>query len=230
MEASRGAHVTVAGRAFNRAAFVASVLEKDPEATRALVAQIREDAARGGEHAPGLVLFSEAFRGRILGWLKHGRFPADPGAAEEVWNETLLRVWRKAGAYEESRSAFLTWAMNQARWAASDYRRHLPKVQEVTLSPGDDVSAAESEPEPLTKPEREALLRAFAHLTETQQLLVRWRFIAELPHGAIARDVLGGKQSEDNVRVYVNRAMAALRRYYDEELRNRPRKEGPKDG
>lgn len=193
--------MNVAGRSFNRAAFVASVLEKDPEATRALVAQIREDAASGGEDAPGLVLFSEAFRGRILGWLQHRRFPADPTAAEEVWNETLLRVWRRATEYDEGRSAFLTWAMNQARWAASDYGRRVPKRQEFVLSPGADVTSEEGEREPLTEQESQALERAFARLKDTQQLLVRARFIAELPHGEIARDVLGGKQSEANVRV-----------------------------
>lgn len=230
MEAAAGPHVSVAGRSFNRAAFVASVLEKDPEATRALVAQIREDAARGSEDALGLMLFSEAFRGRILGWLQHRRFPADPSAAEEVWNETLLRVWRRAPEYEENRSAFLTWAMNQAKWAAQDYVRRVPKRQEFVLSPGADVTSDESEPEPLTVQESQALQRAFTRLNDTQQLLVRARFIAELPYAVIARDVLGGKQSEANVRVYVNRAMIALRRSYDEELKDLHGKEVPRDG
>jgi DNA-directed RNA polymerase specialized sigma24 family protein len=111
-----------------------------------------------------------------------------------------------------------------------DYGRRVSTRQEFALSPGAEIPSAEGEPEPLTKHEREALLRAFARLTDTQQLLVRARFVAELRHSAIARDVLGGKQNEANVRVYVNRAMAALRRYYDDELRNRPRKEVPKDG
>jgi RNA polymerase sigma-70 factor (ECF subfamily) len=209
---------------------IASLLNNDPEATRALVAHIKEDAARGDEDSPGLVLFSEAFRGKILGWLQHRHFPRDPGAAEEIWNDTLLRVWTRAAEYDESRSGFLTWAMNQARWAAWDHMRRVPKRQEFAPSPGVDLRSEEDESEPLTKHEREALLRAFARLTETQRLLVRARFVAELPHGAIARDVLGGKQSEANVRVYVNRAMAVLRRYHDEELKNRPRKEVPKDG
>lgn len=225
MEAATGTHVSVAGRLVNRAAFIAAVLEKDPEATRALVAQIKEDAASGGEDSPGLVLFSEAFRGKILGWIQYRRFPADPAAAEEVWNDTLLRVWTKVGGYEESRSAFLTWATNQAKWAASDYVRRSPNKQKVSLAHGGDVTSQESDPELLTEAERQALRRAFARLNDTQQALLRLRFISALPHREIARHVLGGQQSEANVRVYVNRATVVLRRYYDDELRAVTRKE-----
>jgi DNA-directed RNA polymerase specialized sigma24 family protein len=120
--------------------------------------------------------------------------------------------------------------MNQAKWAASDYRKGLPTAHEVTLSAEDETVSDESDREPLGDQESQALERAFARLKDTQQLLVRARFLAELRHGEIARDVLDGKQSEANVRVYVNRAMVALRRYYDEELKDLHGKEVPSDG
>jgi RNA polymerase sigma factor (sigma-70 family) len=226
MEATAGSYVSVAGRMVNRAAFIASLRAKNPEATRALVRQIKDDIAHGAEGSRGLELFSEAFRGNILSWLQSRRFPDDPTAAAEVWSETLFRVWRKAGEYDETRSTFLTWAMNQAKWAASEYARRVSRRREVSLTHQFEAMPEESEPERLTEAQRRAHLHAFTRLTETQQLLVRARYVSGLRHSEIANDVLAGSQSEANVRVYVNRAMAVLRRHYQDEFERSTREGG----
>lgn len=241
MQLSTTAYVEVDGHSVEVTAFISAVQLGDQQATRWLIVQMRQDLVAKSETAPGLILFSQAFRGKILGWIQYKRFPHDPRAAEEVWNDTLLRVWSRIGSYDESRSALLTWAMNQAKWAAGDYLRHSRRNQETAAgtpgdSPGKDTSALTlsllneakreaEEPEPLTVFEKRALTRALGRLSETQQRLLHLRFTCELSHGEIARSTLAGDIREEHVRVYVNRAAKRLRCYYDEELKRETRKE-----
>jgi RNA polymerase sigma factor (sigma-70 family) len=241
MQLSTTAYVEVDGHSAEVTAFISAVQRGDKQATRWLIAQMRQDLVAKSETAPGLILFSQAFRGKILGWIQYKRFPHDPRAAEEVWNDTLVRVWSRIRSYDKSKSALLTWAMNQAKWAASDYSADSRRNRETPAgtpgdSPGRDASALTlsllneakreaEEPEPLTVFEKRALSRARRRLTETQRRLLHLRFICDLSHGEIARSRLAGDIPEAHVRVYVNRAAKRLRCFYDEELKRESRKE-----
>jgi DNA-directed RNA polymerase specialized sigma24 family protein len=62
-------------------------------------------------------------------------------------------------------------------------------------------------PEPLTADEQKAIRRAFDKLTDSEQRLLRHRFVSGLGNVEIARLDLSGIP-EEHVRVYVNRAAA----------------------
>lgn len=64
------------------------------------------------------------------------------GAAEdveEVFNDTLLAVWRDVGEYDPRRARFRTWVFLQARWAALDRRRAL--AREAAAGPLPELAA-----------------------------------------------------------------------------------------
>jgi len=61
--------------------------------------------------------------------------------AEEVFNDTLLAVWREVGEYDPQRARFRTWVFLQARWVALDRRRALARHGENDPLP--ELAAAE---------------------------------------------------------------------------------------
>lgn len=51
------------------------------------------------------------------------RVVQSPEVAEEVMQETFLKIWRNIGTYDEAKGKFYTWAMNIARNTAIDFTR-----------------------------------------------------------------------------------------------------------
>jgi RNA polymerase sigma factor (sigma-70 family) len=220
----------------------------EPEAERRVVSLLREELRNGGSNNRGLLLLQEAFRNRVVGWLTHTFFAGDLPTAEEAWNDTLYRVWTRVKQYDESRSRFGTWVWNQARYAALDLRRKRRADREVPY-PGEEPSSKGGEgeettdvlrkrldegamrefeePEPLTRAEERAIRRALGRLTNTEQWLLRLRYVYGFRNVDIARQELAGRPlPEEHVRVYVNRATKRLRAYYEEELHRQASKRG----
>jgi RNA polymerase sigma factor (sigma-70 family) len=242
--------VTVANIKLEEASFIEAIRRGELEPERALARQIRQDFQSRANHAPGLLLLQKAVRSSIVGWLQHGIFGGDHGMAEEAWNDALYRIWSRIERYDESRSRFLTWVWNQARWAALDLRRKPEAGRDIPYTgegPKDDEEQSEAaekridllhkgleeqakrqleEPEPLTRIERRAIKRALGRLTKTEQLLLHLRYVHGFRNVDIARnELLERSIPEEHVRVYVNRAAKRLRKYYDEELRIEPARE-----
>jgi RNA polymerase sigma factor (sigma-70 family) len=61
--------------------------------------------------------------------------------AEEVFNDTLLAIWRDVGEYDPQQARFRTWVFFKARWAALDRRRVLTRDEETGPLP--ELAAAE---------------------------------------------------------------------------------------
>ncbi|MBL6598036.1 MAG: sigma-70 family RNA polymerase sigma factor [Alphaproteobacteria bacterium] len=117
------------------------------------------------------------------------RLGADERAAEEVVQETMLMVWRKAGAFDPDRAAASTWVFTIARNKRIDRIRREARPE---YDPNDPLlvgTAPETADQPLQRRQHGDRLRvAIATLPEEQASLVRLAFFDDLSHREIATD------------------------------------------
>lgn len=117
------------------------------------------------------------------------RLGADERAAEEVVQETMLMVWRKAASFDARRAAASTWVFTIARNKRIDRirREHRPE-----LDPNDPAlvgQAPETADMPLQRRQHSDRLRtALSLLPEEQASLVRSAFFDDKSHREIASE------------------------------------------
>lgn len=134
-------------------------------------------------------------------------------AAEEVTQEVMIAVWRKASYFDPSKAGASTWVFTIARNQRIDRLRrarsrtadHLPDPSdEPDMSPsGEDIT--------LIAEREEGVRKALASLPNDQSTIVRLSFFAEKPHAEIARELgipLGTVKSR--VRLALNRLRTLL--------------------
>lgn len=113
------------------------------------------------------------------------RLGAPAAAAEELAQETLLSVWRKAAQYDPARAGASTWIFTIARNLRIDAIR-----RERPAPPPDELSEASDEPggEGLVLfAERETLVRrALGTLPAEQAEVIQLSFFSDEPHSVIA--------------------------------------------
>jgi RNA polymerase sigma-70 factor (ECF subfamily) len=154
--------------------------EEDPSAW------IADIAARRSRESFAL-LFSR-FAPRVKSYLL--KLGARPALAEELAQETLLTVWRKAAYFDPNRASAATWIFTIARNLRIDAlrREHHPE-------------ALENEPELVPDEEQpaDAIIVALQRLNRVRQALgdlsadqvevVRLSFFEEKPHSEISEDL-----------------------------------------
>lgn len=127
----------------------------------------------------------ETFAPRIKAYMM--RQGADPGMAEELAQETLLTVWRKASLYSGEKGSATTWIFTIARNLRIDRLRReatwveLPEghAEEASNDPlPDDLLAAEQR--------RQRVQQALAELPQDQHEVVLLSYIEGLSHSEIA--------------------------------------------
>lgn len=115
------------------------------------------------------------------------RLGADDAAAEEVAQEALLAIWRKAHLYDPAKAAASTWIFAVARNMRIDLIR---RERRPELDPDDPALVPDAEPradDQLGARQREALVReAIRQLPPEQAEVVRLSFYEEKPHAEIA--------------------------------------------
>jgi RNA polymerase sigma factor (sigma-70 family) len=217
--------VKVGGRPIELGALIDGLHKADPASEGLLARQLRDDEAafaarppdeRAAFHSEGLRIVNLAYRGRVTAFLR-GILGKDEAGIEESWVRLLERVFARISQYDASRSKLRTWIFNQARYAALDYLRESRKMSR-SEGPSESVELASFVEEPLTTHESAALRRAMARLTPTQRTLVWWRYVRGLTPVEISRAGLT-EIPEEQVRVYIARAMTSLRTYMEEERR-----------
>lgn len=119
------------------------------------------------------------------------RIGADPTSAEELAQETMLTVWRKAATYDPAKAAVSTWIFAIARNRRIDKARQesRPTVDEHDLtgavrwqeSAFGDIQAAQ---------EQAILIDAMADLPDEQVEVIRKAFYEDKSHAVVA-DELG---------------------------------------
>lgn len=156
------------------------VAQPSPEADEA-ARQILAIAV-SADRAAFAALF-ERFAPRVKSYLM--RLGASAGAAEELAQETLLAVWRKAAQFDPARAGASTWIFTIARNLRIDaLRRERPPPA------GDDPTDRPGEPAAdalVLAAERDERVRgALSRLPSEQAEIVRLSFFSEEPHSAIA--------------------------------------------
>jgi len=197
-------------RAFGKRVLALAMLnEPGPEADdlAALVAAM----ARHGDRAAFAALF-RALAPRIKGFLM--RAGADAAAAEDLTQETLAQVWRKASAFDASRAAVTTWVFTIARnlWIDQCRRALQPAAspqRAAWLADLPEAASLAGGDEALLEEQRRARVRAvLSSLPPEQAEAVRLAYFGEATHERIAATLgipLGTVKSR------IRLALAALR-------------------
>ena len=109
------------------------------------------------------------------------------GAAEDLAQETMLAVWRKADRFDPAKAAASTWIFAVARNLRIDALRRDKRPE---IDPDDPLLVAEPEPaadRTVEAGETEARVRAVLdELPEEQRHVVALSFFDELSHSEIA--------------------------------------------
>ena len=128
----------------------------------------------------------EEFGPRVRSFMQ--RQGADAGTAEELAQETLLTVWRKAGLYSSEKGAPSTWIFTIARNLRIDRLRREVKWQELTDAQAEAIPSDDAMPdEQVSDRQRQLRVRAvLADLPADQRSVVVLAFIDGLSHSEIA--------------------------------------------
>jgi RNA polymerase sigma factor (sigma-70 family) len=183
-----------------------------PEAAlRDRLAALVEAVARDRDRAAFAELFRH-FAPRVKSYLL--RQGADDGTAEEVMQEALLMVWRRAETYDRRQATVSTWLFTIARNKRIDRIRREKRPE---FDPTDPLLV----PEPEAPPDQahdagqaeDRLRAALATLPPEQAELVRTAFFQDLSHRdiAIARNLPLG-----TVKSRIRLALEKLRKALEE--------------
>ncbi|MGG7567363.1 sigma-70 family RNA polymerase sigma factor [Rhodovulum sp. DZ06] len=196
--------------------------EKDPPGSRA--ADAAADAAllariAGGDRAAFADLFGR-YAGRVKSFLIAGG--AAPDQADEVAQEVMVTVWRRAALYDPAKAAPSTWIFTIARNRRIDMIR---RARRPAPDPEDPLFQPEAEPDPeesAAASARDARVReALSELSEDQRETVRLAFFAGLTQTEIAEQIgapLGTVKSR--LRLAFRKLRDALGDEFSEELRD----------
>jgi RNA polymerase sigma-70 factor, ECF subfamily len=127
----------------------------------------------------------EAYGPRVKAYMM--RRGADAGTAEDLAQETLLTVWRKAALYAGDKGSMTTWVFAIARNLRIDrLRREVPwqelpewRLAEASGEPLPDEAMAEKE-------RQQRVQAALAGLPEEQREVVALAYLEGLSHSEIA--------------------------------------------
>ena len=143
-------------------------------------------------HRPAFAALFRHFAPRIKGFLVRGG--ADDALAEELVQETMVVLWRRAASFDPARAKVSTWLYTIARNLRIDHHRRSaggagpapedwdPEQQpaDAHLGPDELLHAAQRE---------RNLHQALAELPPEQAQVLRLSFFDEQPHRRIAEDL-----------------------------------------
>ena len=152
----------------------------DDLSDEALLRAIAERADRSA-----FVEIFQRFAGRVKAFMM--RSGAGPDVAEEIAQEVMVTVWRKAARFDAARAGAATWIFTIARNRRIDRFRRESRAEP---DPNDPLFQPEPEADPAETAARtdrdDHVRRAVAALSEDQREVVRLAFYAGLSHGEIA--------------------------------------------
>jgi RNA polymerase sigma-70 factor (ECF subfamily) len=110
--------------------------------------------------------------------------------AEEIVQETMLSVWRKASYFDSSRAGVATWVFTIARNLSIDHQRRDRGGAEPEEDPSDMQEPQPSGEALLIAEERDERVRAaLTKLSAEQLAVVKLSFFSEKPHVEIAEEL-----------------------------------------
>jgi RNA polymerase sigma-70 factor (ECF subfamily) len=114
----------------------------------------------------------------------HLRAGLTEAAAEELAQETMLLLWRKAAGFDAARAGAATWVFTITRNLRIDAARRQRGAMPALLPEADPAPSAEAL---ILESERAMRMRgALAALPAEQRRVIELSFFADTPHAAIA--------------------------------------------
>ena len=127
----------------------------------------------------------QAFAPRVKAFMM--RQGADANTAEDLAQETLLTVWRKAGLYSDAKGSATTWIFTIARNLRIDKLRREVAWQPLPEGADEEPSEDMAPDEEVSERERGEKVRAvLAELPADQSEVVSLSYIEGLSHSEIA--------------------------------------------
>ena len=144
--------------------------------------------ARDRDKAAYARLF-QYFAPRIVGFME--RSGVGGTDAEEIAQDTMVTVWRKAELYDPAQAAVSTWIFPIARKLRIDLARRATRRRNGVASLGEpEIELVDSAETQTLAVEREARVReALSQLSREQATVLRLSFFSEKPHAEIAREL-----------------------------------------
>lgn len=159
-----------------------SVME-DEHVQADLMAAIAERSDRAA-----FVKLFEYFAPRIKGYMR--RMGADGSLAEELAQEAMITLWRRAASYDPARGALSTWLFTIARNKRIDAVRKTKRPDFFAAEPLFDESAVPSGEQVASSVETSKLLQeAIASLPEDQAKIVQMSYFEGQSHSMIAEQL-----------------------------------------
>ena len=141
-------------------------------------------AVAGRDRAAFAELFAR-YAGRVKGFLIQSG--AEEGAAEEIAQEVMVTLWRRAARFEPDRAGAATWIFTIARNRRIDGLRRAGRAAAAGSEPMIDPEPAASAEAGMAGADRDARVRAaVAALSEDQRAVVRLAFFSGLSQSEIA--------------------------------------------
>jgi len=136
--------------------------------------------------------------------------------AEDLTQQVFLKAWQAIDRYKRTASPFLAWLITISHNLVVDfYRTRKDKTYlEAEVTANDLASSPERIAE--ARFEQQRLQRAILQLRSNEQQVIMMRFVEGFQYAEIA--ALLGK-SEGAIRVMLHRALVALRRILEKEMR-----------
>lgn len=148
------------------------------------MADLLQRVAANGDVEAFRALF-ETYAPRVKSYML--RQGADPATAEELAQETLLAVWRKAALYSHDKGSATTWIFTIARNLRIDRLRREVVWQPLPENNDERPSEDPAPDEELSERERAARVRAIlAELPPEQSEVVSLAFLEGRSHSEIA--------------------------------------------
>jgi RNA polymerase sigma-70 factor (ECF subfamily) len=133
-------------------------------------------------------LLFERFAPRVKSYML--KLGATPAAAEELAQDTLLTVWRKAESYDPGRAGAAAWIFTIARNLRIDAARRDRIFRALDGEPPEEASDEPGPDQAVELAARAGRVReAMKTLPREQAEVLKLSFFEEKPHGEIARDL-----------------------------------------
>ncbi len=112
---------------------------------------------------------------------------------DELVQETMIKVWQKAGSYDQSKAAASTWVFTLARNTRIDMLRRQNKYANTTSIETEDIweDSTENGPYHMLQSHRQAddIRESLEKLPEEQALVIRKVYMESKSHSEVAEEL-----------------------------------------
>jgi RNA polymerase sigma-70 factor (ECF subfamily) len=139
------------------------------------------------------------------------RMVQDRGIAEDLVQETFLRVWNRVGSFDSEHGAIGPWLLAVARNRALDYLRYRGRRPESSIDAQETENPAlfaDAHADPLRFDTARQVKTALSRLTETQRTAIELAYFEGMSQTEIAERM---RQPLGTVKTWMRRALQQMR-------------------